>query len=359
MRKVILLLLISTVVIALVSFSADTAKRESLREKYSRPPAEWPAPMIDETVQWAELGPLPPGPFEEKNDSAKQLIELGKALFFDTRLSGSGKISCASCHQPSMSWTDGKDRSIGHEGAINKRNSPTIQNTWAGKSFFWDGRSKSLEDQAFAPINSETEMHNEMPGVMRNLRAVKGYKEMFARAFGDEQINPDRLTDAIAAFEKTIVSRKSRFDLFLEGNKHALNNAELRGLHLFRTKARCMNCHNGPLFTDHAFHNNGQVIDSAYKNDKGRYQVTHMDADLGKFKTPSLRDVTRTGPWMHNGSRDVLNDILVIYNNGGMQAGDPLIRPLGLNKREIKDLLAFLQAISADPLEFKQPELPE
>ena len=330
--------------------------KENLRSIYSKPPSQWPKPFIDEGIQWTELDVLPESPLEKQKDSLKHVIELGKALFFDERLSGSGKISCATCHQPELNWTDGKEKSLGHEGAVNKRNSPTIQNSWFYNRLFWDGRSRDLQDQAFAPLNSETEMHSEMPDIMRKLRRIKGYKELFKKAFDDEEIDPFVMTEAIATFEKTIVSRKSRFDIFLEGNKKALNNSEIRGLHLFRTKARCMNCHNGPLFSDNQFHNNGFSA-----GDEGHYRVSHKEEDKGKLKTPSLRDVARTGPWMHNGQLKNLEQIISRYNIAKFPPGDssPLIQQLGLNTKEQKDLVAFLKAISAPPLEFIKPVLPE
>ena len=349
MRKLHIIGLLLLSVALSVSFT-----RESLRSIYSRPPSQWPKPLVEAGIKWSELGVLPASPLETKKDSLRHVIELGKALFFDTRLSGSGKISCASCHQPELHWTDGKEKSIGHEGAVNKRNSPTIQNSWFYDRLFWDGRSKDLQDQAFAPINSETEMHSDMPDLMRKLRAVPGYKKMFERAFGEAEIDPDRMAEAIAIFEKTITSRKSRFDEFLEGKKNALAVKELRGLHLFRTKAQCMNCHNGPLFSDNGFHHNGMLTD-----DEGLYKVTHKEADRGKFKTPSLRDVMRTGPWMHNGKQSHIYDILSHYNKMSPVPGKTNTRMLNLTPREMTDLAAFLDAISASPLEFQKPVLPE
>ncbi len=354
MRKFFVTIFLTAVVTVCISFS-----KESLRDIYSRPPSEWPKPLVDAGVQWIELGVLPASPVDLQNDSIKNVVELGKALFFDTRLSGSEKISCATCHKPELNWTDGIEKSLGHEGAINKRNSPTIQNTWFYKRLFWDGRSSSLQDQAFAPINSASEMHSDMPDVMRKLRRINGYKVLFKKAFDSDEINPDKMAEAIATFEKTVVSNKSKFDKFLEGNKKALTKNELKGLHLFRTKARCMNCHNGAMFSDNQFHNNGFFFPDQISKDKGLYMFSHIDADTGKFKTPSLRDVAKTGPWMHNGSQHSLVDILNVYNEGGFAGYDPLIQQINLSKREIKDLLAFLNAISAPPVEFSQPVKPE
>ncbi|MBL0271733.1 MAG: cytochrome-c peroxidase [Chitinophagaceae bacterium] len=353
-RWVILALWIS--ILASVSFTGNNEEADHLRNIYSLNPGKWPAPFIDAGVPWNELGLLPESPVEKQKDSLKQLIELGKMLFFDTRLSSSGKISCATCHQPELNWTDGKEKSIGHEGAVNKRNSPSIQNSWFYNRLFWDGRSKDLQDQAFAPINSESEMHSEMHEVMQKLSRSKGYKEMFTNAFGDDEINPFLMTEAIATFEKTIISGTSRFDDFLAGDKKALTNSELRGLHLFRTKARCMNCHNGPLFSDNQFHNSGFS-----GGDAGYYNVTHKDTDKGKFKTPSLRDVARTGPWMHDGQFNDLGQIISRYSLAKFPPGeaDALLQNLGLNNREQKDLLAFLKAISAAPRDFTKPILPQ
>lgn len=361
MQKTLVILALFISVLFSVSFS-----KENLRDIYSRPSSQWPTPTIDDGIKWKELGILPSSPLENKKDSLKDVIELGKALFFDTRLSGSGKISCASCHNPELNWTDGKEKSIGHEGTVNKRNSPTIQNTWFYDKLFWDGRSNSLEDQAFAPINSESEMHHEMPELVGQLRKIKGYAVLFQKAFGSPAINPHNLTEAIATFERTIVSNKSRFDYFLEGKRSALSNNELRGLHLFRTKARCMNCHNGPLFTDNQFHNNGfhyyenGFMDSL-KFDKGLYNVSHNMSDFGKFKTPSLRDVALTGPWMHNGMMKNIKDVIGHYNKGadGNGSSDKLVKLLYLNTKEQVDLESFLKAISAPPVEFQKPVLPE
>lgn len=352
MRKLLVVVFLSLAVILSVSFST-----ENLRDVYSRPPSQWPKPLVDEGVKWTELGVLPGSPLEKHKDSLKHMIELGKALFFDSRLSGSGKISCATCHQPELNWTDGKEKSIGHEGAVNKRNSPTIQNSWFYNRLFWDGRSRDLQDQAFAPLNSETEMHGEMPDVMRKLRRINGYKELFKKAFGDDEIDPFRMTEAIAVFEKTVVSGKSRFDEFLEGDKKAMSKSELRGLHVFRTRARCMNCHHGPLFTDNSFHKNGIVFDG----DEGLYKVSHKEEDKGKMKTPSLRDVAFTGPWFHDGSAKFLSSVLDMYSHAKFEPGSasPLVKPLGLSEKEKKDLVAFLKAISALPADFQKPVLPE
>lgn len=353
MRKLLVLALLVCFLIGAVAFIDKNRAPKDLREIYSQDPSKWPSPEIDKGIVWKELGILPESPLSPLTDSIKAKADLGSSLFFDTRMSGSGKISCATCHQPELNWTDGKPKSIGHQGTLNKRNSPSIQNVWFYQKLFWDGRSYSLEDQAFAPINSESEMHNEMGTLPRQLRKA-GYEKMFEAAYGDPHIDADRIAEALAVFQRTIVSRRSRFDEFLSGNKKALTDTELRGLHLFRIKARCMNCHNGPLFTDNQFHNTGLA-----GTDNGHYQVSHKDEDLGKFKTPILRDVTKTGPWLHSGQMSSLDSMILIYNEGKpMPNKDKLLKSLRLTKAERKDLLAFLHAISAPPVDFVKPVHP-
>ena len=344
------MILLSGIAALLVSFTRNS--RESLREIYSKPASQWPRPHISPGTAWTELGILPTSPVSGV-DSLKTLQQLGAVLFFDSRLSGSGKISCGTCHSPELSWTDGREKSLGHEGALTKRNSPTIQNVWFFQKLFWDGRSPSLEDQAFSPINAESEMHGDMPGLPRRLRKIPGYAPLFDSAFGDPGIDPDRITIALAAFQRTVTSGKSAFDRFLEGDRKAMSKSALKGLHLFRTKARCMNCHHGPLFTDNGFHNNGLS-----GSDLGLFFVTHKESDKGKLKTPSLRDVARTGPWMHDGSVKDLREVLRHYSQVSGPA-DSLIQPIGLNEREMGDLLAFLKAISAPPVHFQKPPMPQ
>lgn len=340
---------------------------------YTQPAGRWPAPFIDSGVAWTELGLIPASPLEEDAEKWRDKIALGKLLFFDPRLSGSAKISCATCHVPALSWADGRQRSAGHEGQLNKRNAPTILNVWFYKHLFWDGRSGSLEDQAFSPINSESEMHSSMAGAMMTLRKIEAYQPLFIKAFGSPEISPETLTQAIAAFERTLVSGPADFDRFLKGDTTALSRPALRGLHLFRTKARCMNCHNGPLFTDNSFHHIGLADYGGEKEDLGRYNVTHQAEDAGKFKTPSLRDIMRTGPWMHNGLFDNMELIIHRYNGGMVLPKptprqladpvfpkmDPLIKQLNLTDSERADLLEFLKAITAAPPEFEAPALPK
>lgn len=272
-----------------------------------------------------------------------------------------------------MSWTDGRERAVGHDQQLGKRNTPSLSNSWASSKLFWDGRASTLEDQAYGPVNNDIEMHGSMPEVPAVLRKITGYKKLFANAYGTEEMNVDRVVHAIATYERTLVSRKSDFDYFLQGDATKLSDAALRGMHLFRTKARCMNCHNGPLFTDQQFHNVGLTYYGREFEDLGLYKVTGKAAHVGQFKTPSLRDVMRTRPWMHNGLFDDMEGILNMYNAGMPQPKpkqeqlkdtlyprtDPLLKKLNLTKAEKQDIIAFMNAITAQPWKVRMPDLPK
>lgn len=345
---------------------------DSLRHIYSRPASEWPAPNIDSGVRYEELAVLPSGPIPFRvPDSLRGKVNLGHTLFFDPRLSGSGQIACASCHVPDLAWSDGRERSWGHDLQVNNRNAQSLLNIWYFKTLFWDGRSHSLEDQAFGPINNPMEMNSTMPDAVEKIRSIKGYDSLFVDAFGKgAEINPETLTEALATFERTIVGRKSDFDKFLLGDTTILTDAAVRGLHLFRTKARCMNCHNGPLLTDQQFHNLGLTYYGREYEDLGRYMITKKAEDVGKFRTPSLRDVMKTGPWMHNGLFGNIDGILNMYNVGmpsvnpkEHQKNDPLfpkkdvlLKPLQLTKQDKLDLIAFMESISEITTKIRAPK---
>lgn len=334
---------------------------DSLRNIYFDAPKNWPVPNVEAGINWLELGVVPDSPLKSMQDSLAAIINLGKTLFFDTRLSSSNKISCASCHLPQKQWADGRVKSLGHNDLENKRNSPSILNVWFYNKLFWDGRSYSLADQAFSPINSESEMASEMPDLMRKLRGIKEYVPLFENAFKGEGINPETVTTALAVFQKTIVSKKAAFDYFLEGDKKAMSDAALRGLHIYRTKANCMNCHNGNLLSDNEFHNNGAGFLIENRKDEGRYEFTKNEADRYKFKTPILRDVVFTPPYFHNGSVPNLEELIQAYNLGMPQAKfkDSSIKPLHLSTSDIKDIISFLQSISAVTDSFTIPAMPQ
>ena len=342
-----------------------------LREMYSRPASRWPAPNLDEEakVGFAEIGLLPPVTYPADNPYSDAKAALGKRLFFDPRLSGSGQIACASCHDPDLAWTDGRTVSFGHARKVLKRNAPMILNSGHLRTPFWDGRVNSLEAQAIAVLNNEDEMRSGPELVRQRLLAIPGYAPQFAAGFGSPEVSIDRVGQAIATFERTVNSRANPFDSFLRGDTNALGESALRGLHLFRTAARCINCHNGPNFTDGRFHNEGLSYYGRKYEDLGRYAVTHKPEDVGRFKTPSLRNVARTGPYMHNGLFE-LDAVLAMYNAGmprvrplPRQKNDPLfpqksplLQPLGLNPQDIADLKAFLESLSEARFSVRPPE---
>ncbi len=345
-----------------------------LRKIYSSgDPATWPAANIDASVKptFIDIGPLDSIPYPADNPTNEDKRNLGKILFFDPRLSSSGQLACASCHDPQLGWGDGRRVAFGHDRKLGKRNAMTLFNTAYYKSFFWDGRSSSLEDQAQFPIKDNLEMHQDLKKLAVKARKYKGYEPLFKKAFGTKEITLDKVYKAIATFERTIVSPPSRFDLFVGGRPEALKDNEINGLHLFRTKAGCVNCHNSGLFSDNKFHNDGQTLWGSENEDLGRYNVTKNKADVGLFKTPSLREVSNTGPWMHHGNFPSLKDVVQFYNLGNpapvqkkymgtardslLPTTSPLLKRLNLSVSEIEDIIAFLQSLATTPRRVQPP----
>jgi cytochrome c peroxidase len=308
-------------------------------------------------------------PADNPADPAKE--SLGKQLFFEPRLSGSRQIACASCHDPDLGWSDGRTTSFGHNRRKLARNAPSILNGGYRRTLFWDGRASSLEAQAVAVLSNVDEMHSGDEVVVTHLSEIPEYVEAFHEVFGVDQPRLDEVAKALGAFERTIVSEAVRFDSFVAGRYNAMTDEELSGLHLFRTDARCLNCHNGPLLTDDKFHNIGLSFYGRAFEDLGRYNVTGEAADVGAFRTPSLRDVTRTGPYMHNGLFDI-DELLRLYNagmpNDRIRADEthktpaptksPHLRPLGLNSIDLADLAAFLESLEESHRKFPTPKLP-
>ncbi len=381
-RSSLILLLASTTLLALgcgrKEAATPAALVDALRTAYAKTPDQWPAPTLDAGVPHRELArldedamrPVAKAYADIAVADERALVELGKQLFFDPRLSASNQISCASCHDPDLAWGDGRRRSFGHDRNRGARNAPSILNVGHWETLFWDGRATSLEDQTLGPLQDQMEMMQTLEELGPELAAIAGYPPMFAAALGSDTITTRRVSLALAAFERTIDSRTSRFDHFVSGRYDALSDAEIRGLHLFRTKARCLNCHNGPLFSDQQFHNNGQSQIGRDDEDLGRYTVSGEWRDAGAFRTPSLRDVIYTGPYFHNGNIAELREILQMYNAGMPQVisraimdtlsrvpiHDPLLRPLGLTEAEMDDITAFLEAISTRPVSVRVPE---
>lgn len=331
-----------------------------LRVLYRQPPADWPAAHWDAGVaERHELGPLPPPPEPADNPATPAKIALGKQLFEDPKLSRSGQIACANCHDRQLGWGDGKRVSFGHDRQPGRRNAMDVSMAGYSHELFWDGRGGLLEEQAAFPLHDPLEMANALPAVERTLNANPGYRRQFAEVFGSRRITIGEVSRALAAYQRTLYPRNRAFDRWLAGRGNALDDAQLAGLHLFRTKARCINCHNGPALTDNRFHNLGIHFFGRELEDLGRFHVTGNPADSGAFRTPSLRNVGRNGPYMHNGLFPSLEGIVNMYNAGAFRprpvgdqaadptfpATDPLLQPLGLDAAEREALVAFLRTL--------------
>jgi cytochrome c peroxidase len=306
----------------------------------------------------AAAGPLPPMPIPTDNVQSDAKVKLGRQLYFDGRLSANNEISCATCHDPKTGWAghDATDTGVG--GRVGTRNSGTIINAGYMKYQFWDGRAGSLEEQALGPIHNPVEMGETLENVVRKLNAIPGYMREFQDVFQSE-VTIDGIAKAIAAFERTIVSGPSPYDRFVEGDKKALSAEALRGMEIFNGKGTCVACHNGPLFSDQSFHNLGIGMNAA-KPDVGREAVTKDPKDRGKFKTPGLRNVANTYPYMHDGQTPTLEAVIELHNKGGIPNPnlDPVIKPLGLTETEKKDLVAFLKALTGPEPVVNAPKLP-
>lgn len=350
---------------------ALTIEAARLRDIYAGPPASWPAPNVDPDVAFVELGPVL-RPVQDRDPRAVARVDLGQTLFFDARLSGTGQMACASCHDAELGWADGRATSFGHGFQSLPRNAPSLLNAAYGKSFFWDGRAANLEDQASAVFENAKEMHSSMDAVLTSVRSSRGYRAMFKAAWNDAEPTQEHVLSSIAAFERTLISDgSSDFDAFLGGKKTTPSDAAVRGLHLFRTEARCVNCHYGPLLTDGEFHDLGLSYYGRKLEDLGRYEVTKNPSDVGRFKTPSLRNVMRTAPYMHNGLFDI-DGVLNMYSAGMStlkrkpeQADDPLfptksphLKQLGLDAQKRSDLKAFLESLTERRRRVRPPEMP-
>jgi cytochrome c peroxidase len=285
-------------------------------------------------------------------------VALGRFLYFDTRLSKDMTIACATCHIPFHGFADPHRTSVGVDGKLGVRNSPTVINRLFSAEQFWDGRAADLERQAHGPLTNPVEMamgsHDE---VVARVRAVPGYAPLFKKAFGADTIDLDRIGKAIAAYERTVVSGNSPYDRYQAGDKDALSASAVRGMELFNGKANCKTCHSGFNFTDESYNNIG-VGTNKPTPDNGRFDVTKAAEDRGKWKTPTLRNITQTAPYMHDGSEGTLTEVIEFYDRGG-NANPNLskeMRPLKLSAQEKRDLVAFLEALTGDVQNATPPE---
>jgi cytochrome c peroxidase len=308
-----------------------------------------------------DIGPLPaPVPVPPGNVRHAAKIELGKQLFYDGRLSRNNQVSCAYCHIPGSGFSDPHPTSLGVDDLLGGRQAPTVLNAALSPLLFWDGRARSLEEQTLGPIQNPVEMAETLDHLVSKLQTIKGYQKQFRNVFGTE-ISSQGIAKAIAAFARTLISTNSAFDQYAGGNKQAMNQAAIRGIALFKNKARCILCHNGPNFTDNQFHNLGVPQVGPMNMDLGRYNVTRQERDKGAFKTPTLRSILETAPYMHDGVFLSLEEVIEFLDKGGGANPNlsPLMKPLGLTQEEKADLLAFLEALTGAPLKIEPPQLPQ
>jgi cytochrome c peroxidase len=283
------------------------------------------------------------------------LVDLGRALFFDERLSGDHTMSCATCHDPDKGFADGLALAKGHAGKTLARNSPSVVNLDSRAPFFWDGRSPTGEEQALGPVQNPDEMAQDLPTLVKDLGDVPEYVARFNGAFGDPQITGPRIGQALAAFERTIISADSPLDKFLGGDRAAMSLEAQRGFVVFKGKGECVKCHDGQHLTDASFHNIGVKGD-----DPGRFKVLDLPSMKHAFKTPGLRDSDLTAPYFHDGSASTLAAVVDHYDRGGDTKDnlDKDIHPLHLSDQEKADLVAFMKALTGAPIKIAKPRVP-
>lgn len=318
--------------------------------------------LVDPDVSVAEppLG-LPAVTHPKDNEPTDAKVALGKQLYFDPRLSADDKVSCASCHDPKKGWSNGEAIAAGIGGQRGGRSAPTVLNTAYQRFQFWDGRADSLEQQALGPIANPIEMNLPIEAAVKKLSAVEGYQKQFQAVFGSP-VSAEGIAKAIAAFERTVLSGNAPFDKFKIGkDESALSDAAKQGMKVFFGKANCSACHVGPNFTDNGFHNIGVGM-KAEKPDLGRYEISKLEGDRGSFKTPSLRDIARSAPYMHDGSIATLEEVVEHYAKGGVPNDylDEEIFALKLSSEEKSALVAFLKEglASSNYPDVSVPELP-
>jgi cytochrome c peroxidase len=300
-------------------------------------------------------------PIPADNPMTPEKVELGKMLYFDKRVSKDGTVACATCHDPKRGWAEDQPTSTGILGQKGGRNSPSVINAAYATSQFWDGRAATLEEQAVGPVANPIEMGSSMAEVVERLSKIPDYQKRFQKVFGTG-VTEKGFAQAIAAFERTVLSGGSAYDRFQAGDKKALTNAQKRGLKVFE-KAGCANCHTPPLFSDYDFHNAG-VGTGKPNADEGRKMVTKKDEDTGAFRVPSLRDAAKTAPYFHDGSARSLEEAVALMAAGGKdnphRSSDfDAVRESKLTARDQKDLVEFLKALSGKYPIVEPPKLPE
>lgn len=308
---------------------------ESLRAKYQRPTAI---------------------PFPSDNMYTKDREQLGRMLFFDPRLSSSNWISCATCHNPALAWGDGLPKGIGHGMGQLGRRTPTILNLAWTDLLFWDGRAEGLEAQALGPIESPGEMNQKLEALPDKLATIEGYRHLFQMAYPGEGLTTKTIAKAIATFERTVVSGMAPFDHWIAGKESAISESAKRGFALFNGKAKCAACHAGWNLSDGGFHDLGMA-----SADPGRGKhLPKLVRMQHAFKTPTLRNVDRRGPYMHDGSLATLMDVVDFYDKGGVDRPSKSLemKALGLTAEEKSDLVEFLRTLTSADALVQVPELP-
>jgi cytochrome c peroxidase len=319
--------------IALVASDRAPAKRAEWRESYRPVAVQYP----------------------EDNTYSPLKAELGRKLFFDPIMSGSHTRSCSSCHNPNLAWGDGLPKARGEKPQPWR--SPTLIAVSELPKLGWDGKFKDLESVAFGPITSPTNMNLPEAQLIERLNRISGYVDAFAKAFDEPGITRRKIELALATFQRTIAPGQAPFDRWVAGDEKAIDAAAKRGFDVFNGKGRCASCHSGHAFTDGSFHD----IGTAKGADIGRGRLFPNSTPLRyAFKTPTLRDVARRAPYMHDGSIPTLEDVIALYDRGGMErpSRSKLIYPLGLTANERSDLLAFLETLTSAPQPFEMPVLP-
>jgi len=304
---------------------------------------------------------LPPVPVPSDNPMTKEKVELGKMLYFDTRLSENGSISCSTCHMPKHGYAEPKPVSEGIHKQKGHRNANTVINTAYATSLFWDGRAKDLEDQAAGPVENPIEMGTKMTVVSGKLNKIEEYKKRFQEVFGGPA-NKENITNAIAAFERTILSGNSPYDNYQNGDKDAMSEEAIAGMNLFNGRAMCSTCHTPPVFSNWNFYNAGVGSDKE-ELDLGRYEVTENPAHKGAFRVPHLRNVTDTPPYFHDGSVKTLEEGVKFMARGGKDNPNrhalfKAVEAQNLSDKEINQLVEFVKSLSGDYPVVEEPELP-
>jgi cytochrome c peroxidase len=360
MKTTIILMMI--LALSVVTFVGCESKKPTKTETArSSEPLKFLGPTARGNFLKARLGPLKEVSVPADNPLTAEKVNLGKLLFFDARLSGDQKTSCASCHRPEKAWADAQPRSVGVGKRRGRRNTPSLLNVAYYQTFYWDGRASSLEEQVLKALANPEEMAGSPPRAVKTIGSIEGYRPLFNAAFGSEEVTAERLAKAIASFERTLVTGTSTFDRFLQGTAE-LTDEQKKGMELFLRRADCVGCHRGPFFTNEEFKPGGIYIHP----DWGRHNWTKQEYDRGKFRVPSLRNVALTAPYFHNGSEPSLEQAAFFRSHGKTRKE---LEKLGYNQYvlahhfsddEIKQMTAFMQSLTGDlPKVEAPPELPK